>query len=173
MLMNTSARSTARVGHRTRRKAKSTGFMLVEALFGILLFSVGIIALIGLQATSIKQSVAGKYRSDASLLAGELIGQMWTSDRTLATLQANFNSDHASGGNCASSCGVNFNAWYTEVQAALPGADSTPPTIVFESIPGSSAGLTSTKATLTIYWRAPNEDSSVAAHNYTVITQIK
>ncbi len=157
----------------SRHLHQDSGFMLLEALFGILLFSLGIIALIGLQANSVKQSVAGQYRSEASLMASQLIGQMWASDRTITTLQANFNSAHTAGGTCSTSCGAAFNAWYQDVKAALPGATEHPPTILFQAIPGSSALLSSTQATLTIYWLAPNEDSTVAPHSYVVISQIK
>jgi len=45
----------------TRQK----GATLLEALMGILIFSVGILALVGMQALAIKQMTDAKYRSDA------------------------------------------------------------------------------------------------------------
>ncbi|MBK8385246.1 MAG: hypothetical protein IPL11_06065 [Candidatus Accumulibacter sp.] len=55
------------------------GVMLLEALIGILIFSLGILSLVALQATSIQLTSDAKYRTDASLLANRLIGQMWAS----------------------------------------------------------------------------------------------
>jgi type IV pilus assembly protein PilV len=153
--------------------SKAEGFMLLEALFGILLFSLGIIALIGLQANSIKQSIAGQYRSEASMLAEQLIGQMWASNRSADSLEADFNSSHIGNTTCTSGCGDIFGAWYTQVTAALPGSIDNPPTIVFTTVTGSSVTTNSTKATITMYWRAPTEDQQMAAHKYIVITQLR
>ena len=56
--------------------------MLLEAFIAILIFSMGILAIVGMQASAVKTSADAKYRSEASLLANELIGQMWVSNRT-------------------------------------------------------------------------------------------
>jgi len=53
------------------------GSMLLEALISILIFSIGILGIVGLQANSIKISSDAKYRSDASLLANQYLGSMW------------------------------------------------------------------------------------------------
>lgn len=67
--------------------------MLLEALIAILIFSVGILAIVALQAVSIKLAGDAKYRSDAALLAEEMLAQMWVSDRTPATLNAMFGTN--------------------------------------------------------------------------------
>ena len=74
---------------RTNTNGQS-GVILIEALVAILIFSVGILALVGLQATAIKQSTDARYRTEAAALANELIAEMWVSDRTTATLITNF-----------------------------------------------------------------------------------
>jgi type IV pilus assembly protein PilV len=56
--------------------------MLLEALIAILIFSLGILSLVALQATSIQLTSDAKYRTDATLLANRLIGQMWVSGGT-------------------------------------------------------------------------------------------
>ncbi len=61
------------------------GSALLEALFAILIFSIGLLALVALQAVSIKNSIDAKYRSDASYVANQIIAQMWI-DRTPANL---------------------------------------------------------------------------------------
>jgi type IV pilus assembly protein PilV len=60
------------------------GAMLLEGMIAILIFSLGILAIIGLQAASIRQTTDAKYRVDASFLASERVGLMWTNRAALA-----------------------------------------------------------------------------------------
>jgi type IV pilus assembly protein PilV len=53
------------------------GSALLEALIGILIFSMGILAIVGLQAASIGFTADAKYRTDASFYADQAIGKMW------------------------------------------------------------------------------------------------
>ena len=53
------------------------GILLLEALIAILLVSFGILGLVALWANSLKNASEAKYRTDASFLANEMIGQMW------------------------------------------------------------------------------------------------
>ena len=146
-----------------RHLSRQRGSILLEALFGILIFSTGILALIGLQAASIKQVASGKYRSDASLLASRLIGQMWIADRTAATLLADFSSP----------TGADFVTWRAGVQASLPGAATYPPTVVITDIAGSTVQSTHRQAVVTVYWKPPNESAAAAAHSYLLVAHIK
>lgn len=146
-----------------------TGMMLLEALFGILLFSIGILALIGLQANATKQSVEGKYRSDASMLATQLIGQIWATDRKFATLNTTYSSGQISNGVC-SGCNPDFSTWYDLVKTTLPGAADLTPNVTYTSIaPTGVATLGTTKISITIYWRSPDN----VIHNYAALTQIQ
>lgn len=140
--------------------------MLLEALISILIFSMGILAIVGMQASSIKSAGDAKYRMDASLLANQLIGQMWVSDRTPATLQANF----AAGG-------AGYTAWLGAagtpgtVLDSLPGVTANPPTVVIVNVPGiNPPTTTSSQVTITVFWQAP---SDTAPHNYVAMAQIK
>ena len=54
------------------------GSFLIEALISVLLFMTGMLALMGLSATAINQVTQTKYRNDASNLASEVVGQMYT-----------------------------------------------------------------------------------------------
>lgn len=144
------------------------GAFLLEALIAILVFSMGILAVVGLQASAIKVSTDAKYRSDASLLANELIGQMWTADRTPATLRANFEgSEYEEGGTTP------YNLWASQVLNALPGVNENPPIVtiteVAGAITGSSAVTNSSLVTITVRWQAPND---AEVHRYVVSLQI-
>ena len=61
------------------------GATLLEAMVGILIFSLGILALVGMQALAIKQVNDAKYRADASFFANQIIGEMWVNRGSLNT----------------------------------------------------------------------------------------
>ena len=73
-----------------KQKTSTPGFaqqgaVLLESLIAILLFSFGVLGLAGLQAAMIKNTADSKYRADASYIAQQKIGQMWTDPDNLAT----------------------------------------------------------------------------------------
>jgi type IV pilus assembly protein PilV len=138
------------------------GSVLLEALFGILIFSMGVLGLVGLQTSAMKQSIEGKYRTDASLLANQLIGQMWVSDRTSATLISNFQTG-----------GTAYNSWLSDVSSTLPGVADGPPTVVITPVAGGSGATVNSEAVITISWKTPSETASTARHVYKIVTQIK
>jgi type IV pilus assembly protein PilV len=129
------------------------GSFLIEGLFAIMIFSMGILGLIGLQLAAVKQSTDATYRSEASLFASELIGSMWVSDRTPATLKANFEAG-----------GTGFNAWKTKVAGALPGitASANQPTVAVDAA--------TSMVTVTVRWQAPGETDP---HSHVIIAQIR
>ena len=53
----------SRAAARLRRQG---GFMLIEALIAILIFSIGILGIVGLQAAAVNQSTDARYRSEAA-----------------------------------------------------------------------------------------------------------
>lgn len=134
---------------------RQQGSMLLEALFGIVIFAIGILALIGMQASSSRQAVASKYRTDASLLASQFIGQMWMSDRRLTTLQNNFAS--------TASNPVDYQTWRTTVVNTVPGASTKSPTVTVQ---------TDGTVVVTVFWKSPSEPASEPHHNYVTTTLI-
>lgn len=157
-------------------RRSQSGVLLLEVLIALLIFSLGVLGLVGLQANAIKQSGQSKYRTDATLLANELVGQMWITSRSYTTLNTAFTS--TSGG------GPSYRAWKTKVEAALPGADTYPPTVILTQIPPLNAivasataapvGLTaSTRVTITMRWKAPGEPAGDPAHSFVLTNEIK
>jgi type IV pilus assembly protein PilV len=141
-------------------RKQQTGVMLLEALISILIFSIGILAIIGLQAAAVRASSDAKYRSEASLLTSQLVGQMSVSDRTSATLITNFQG----GAGCGVS-GAAYVAWLADVTATLPGVVANPPTVCI--VAGATAGSV---ATITVFWLLPSDTG--AAHQYRTIVPI-
>lgn len=61
------------------------GVVLLEALIAILIFSMGVLALVGLQAAMIKNSTDATFRSNAGLLAQQRIGLIWSDPANTGT----------------------------------------------------------------------------------------
>lgn len=64
------------------------GSMMLEALIAILIFSMGILAIVGLQGTAVNITSDAKYRADASFVANQAIGEMWGDRNNLAAKAA-------------------------------------------------------------------------------------
>lgn len=144
-------------GHRSTGRKGQSGVMLLEALIGILVFSLGILALVGMQAIAIKLSTDARDRAEASNLASQLIGEMWVNRANLA------NYAYAGSGTPPST----LTNWMAQVQSSLPDTVAYPPTVaVAPSGLGASVG---TETTVMIRWRNPN-DSTV--HNFVMTAYI-
>jgi type IV pilus assembly protein PilV len=63
------------------------GVVILEALIGLVIFSMGLLALAGLQAAMIKNTSDNKFRADATYIAQEGFGRMWTDPTNLAAYQ--------------------------------------------------------------------------------------
>ncbi len=59
------------------------GLVLLEALIAILIFSIGILGAVGLQASMIKANSDAKYRAEAGFIAEQRISQMWVDQANL------------------------------------------------------------------------------------------
>ena len=140
-----------------RERRRQRGVMLIEALIAILIFSIGILGIIGLQASVVQQSTDAKNRAEAAYLADQLMGQMWSGNRTVGNLQAQFNS-------CGTACTGWYN-WYLTVKGVLPGVDDgdMKPTVNV-----SDTGI----VTITLRWRAPSEAATSDPHRYDIEAQI-
>lgn len=134
---------------------KQSGFLLLEGLIAILIFSLGILTIIGLQAVVVKEVGESKYRMEAVQFANQLIGEMWAADKTTIS--------SASTGGFASPTGTRYVTWLGEVTAStgLPGAASNLPTVIFGA---------NNQVTITIFWQSPG---ATAAHEYLVTTQLQ
>lgn len=136
-------------------KSHSTqqGVMLLEALIGILIFSIGILAMISMQAMAMRTSIDAKYRSEAGFLANEIIGAMWV-DRT------NLANYATSSGSPATCPGAPVCGWITRVQTLLPqAAGNEAPEIA----------VSGQQVTVTVRWKRPGETT---VSNHVAVAQI-
>jgi type IV pilus assembly protein PilV len=95
--------------------AGQSGGSLLEGLLAMLIFSVGMLSLLMLLSASLVETGNARYRSEASLLASDLVAQMWTGDRSLTELRARFTEPESE----------DYRRWLAAVHSRLPGTSGT------------------------------------------------
>jgi type IV pilus assembly protein PilV len=131
-----------------KRKGQS-GVMLLEAMIGILIFSLGILALIGMQVVATKSVTDSRNRAQATKLANDIIGDMWLANRaSLATTYA-----YTGTGTAPSA----LTSWITQVQNTLPNVTTTTnlPIIAIAAPTGGLASAGGNEVQITIRWQPP------------------
>jgi type IV pilus assembly protein PilV len=138
-----------RSGPRAGRRNAVRGVALIEALVGILLFTIGILGLVGLQASMTRAQTTAKFRADAAYLANEVVGAIW-SDRANMANYATTPGTVCAAATCA--------AWVAKVGSALPDGQAT-------------VGVTPATGALsiTVTWSPPNEGT----RTYVLSTSIR
>lgn len=149
------------------KPASQRGSTLLEGLIAILLFSMGILGLMGMQAGAVKNTADAKYRAEAAFLANQIIGQMWVEN------PANLTYAHhpTTAGTCSfsglASGNDNVTAWLGDATTAgtvignLPGATAAKQQITVDAA--------TNLVTVTICWQGPRE---AAPHNYIAVAQV-
>ena len=127
---------------------KQRGVMLIETLMAVLVFIIGVLGIIGLQAKMVKNVGETKYRADAAYLVNQVVGQMWVDQAHLAS----YDTAHAS-------AYANRDNWKTVVANTLPGVPNNTPTITV----GANNIIT-----INITWQPAGQSE----HRYTFSTQI-
>lgn len=119
------------------------GSSLLEALLAILIFSLGLLGLLMLLSATLVQSANARYRSEASLLASDLVAQMWTGDRSYTSLNARF-------GDTASN---DYQRWLASVTERLPGVSkaANAPQVTINS---------SRHVSVSLQWQSPADQTS-------------
>lgn len=138
------------------RNAQS-GVVLLEALIAVLIFSFGVLGIVGLQATMLTGVADAKYRTEASFFANRLLGEMATADRDTAAAMAVF----------ASPGGARYSAWYNDIQntnvtgglLGLPGVTATAnaPTVTINTINNPLGRPVRHDVTINVFWQAPGQ----------------
>ena len=141
--MNSNLHSSRRCAAGARHANR--GFMLVEALVAMLIFAFGVLGVVGLQVAMTKAQTQSKFRADASQLAQQLIGAMWSDVTNLPSYATASCSGYA-----------RCNEWATRVASALPNG-------------AAAVDLSaSPEVVITITWAPPNEQT----HTYTTMSAI-
>ena len=143
-----------------RAHKSQAGVMLIEALIGILIFSIGILALLGMQGAAIKNTTDAKYRSEAASLASQIVGQMWVDIKQLDSYKS-----AADGGPAVYPARDN---WVGAVAATLPGGIE--PKI--QVGPDPLTGLADREVRVTVQWRQPGDPQTDVVRQFVMLNRI-
>jgi len=160
-----------------RSRDVQRGGFLLEALVGILIFTLGVLGLMALQARAITYTGDAQHRGEAAYLANSYIGKMWADSRV------NVGALYSAAGQ------PEFDALQSAVIARLPGASglagNPSVTIVQPGAAGTAdafangTGIALTASgsvvTLVISWQPPQHEGAIGApviHNYTMTSII-
>jgi type IV pilus assembly protein PilV len=146
-------------------KRAQQGVMLLEALIAILIFSIGILAIVGMQATALRTVTESRSRAEAALYANQLLGQIWAD-----AINA---SQYAYPGSGA--IPTRLQAWHdaitgvTDPKRGLPGPNNCcKPTVTISN--ASAQGAT---VQIVVRWQSPEEATQgLPPHNYTVTAAV-
>lgn len=130
--------------------------MLLEVMVAMLIFAIGVLGVVGLQAAMTKAQTGSKFRADASFLAQRLIGSMWVDRAGLANYTT---------ANCSSH--PRCSEWQAEVARALPGGTAN---IVFDDTRTdlASGAVIEVDVRVTITWTPPSEEQ----HRYSTTASV-
>jgi len=143
----------------TTFRDSQSGAFLLEALIGILIFSLGVLGIVGLQARAIRYTSDAEYRAEAMYLANSLISQMWTDDPS--NLKNKYDSSVGTG--------AGYTGFVTRVNQGLSGAIIPPPVVTVDGpapLPQKSSA-NSNVVQVQIQWRLPGDLGDAGFHNYT------
>ena len=147
---------------------RQRGSYLLEALIAILIFSFGVLGLIGLLGSSIRITNDARYRSEAANLANAMAAEMWTMcaktvvqpcDKT--AVQAEMQLDTQFGDS-----GPRLGYWQSKAEALLPSAAAYPLTVDLAQPVLSNESRT---VVITVFWKMPGETEK---HQHMMTAQI-
>ena len=131
--------------HRFPGRRSLQGFTLIEVMISILIFSLGLMGTVALQALAVQMATQNTDRSRAAILANEMVSQLWAGQSATPTDLA---------------------GWQAKV--------SNPAVSGLPNGTGSVTTTTSTNtAVILVTWKAPSAASGAASSNYatTVVIQ--
>lgn len=143
----------------------SRGSVLIEALVAILVFSVGVLAIVRLQAAAISGTHDAKLRAEASFVASQIISQMWA-DRGVNSVNLPCYA-HPTAGLCPSAASTAArDAWIGSFTVPggsnyLPGATAAQQVISVDA---------NSRVTVIIRWQMPGDTSG---RSFSTVAQIR
>lgn len=160
---------------------RQRGFLLIEALIAILIFSLGILGMIAMGGTAIGAQSDANYRTDATRLTEDIANTIALNvDRTDAVLLsaslAPF-QHQATGVGCAfsgtASTDPMVTAWLSKVTTPGVGLPGLPGTIAAgqQIIVTNSAGSYN-RVEITVCWKDPGTPAGTAMRRHTLVTYV-
>jgi len=148
--------------------------MLVEVLVSILLFALGIVSLVSLQARALGVTDDAQYRAEAMNFANAYVGEIWAAssgETTAEALAGQFSGAKGAGG-------LGYMAFFHQVTTDIPGA--SPPEVTFlpssftwinrAVTPPQPINVPGAMVTITIHWQDRQDEQTI--HSYTQTSSV-
>ncbi|HMW17642.1 MAG TPA: hypothetical protein PKN13_05250 [Accumulibacter sp.] len=165
--------------NRSLRRSSQSGVVLLEALIGILIFSLGILALVAMSTSAIRVQGDAQYRAEAMNLTEQISSAIWSGvGRQLVTTGGGTEISvvdtaalqlyqHAQGGELCSFNGSTsgqgtVTAWLARVQNMLPGSGNGMQQIVINTAANNEVRIT-------VCWQAPSDNQ---VRHHTLVTYV-
>lgn len=138
------------------------GFTMIEVLVSLLVFSLGILAMVSIQATAARMATDARDRAIATFLADQLLARMLISDpATAASFAHRATGVIACAPQGAASANPVVTAWLAEVAKQLPKANSAEQQVVVDAATG--------QVTVRLCWQNGNDPP----HSLAVSNQVQ
>ncbi|WP_164885011.1 type IV pilus modification protein PilV [Rubrivivax rivuli] len=135
--------------------ARRGGFTMIEVLVALLVFSLGVLALVSIQATATRMAGDARDRAVATFLADQLLARMLIADpATATTFQHKPSGTTACNPSGAESTNAVVTGWLAEVLRQLPNATAGLQQIVV--VPPSAPDITA-RVIVTLCWQNGND----------------
>ena len=143
------------------------GSVLLEALISVLIFSLGILALVSMQTAAARSTIDAKYRADAAFLANQIIGSLWGEvPGNRADYVNGADATQAGAGGCqaggAAARSPEALAWLGQVARLLPEATADRQQIT----------INNDNITVRVCWLDRSDNAGGAYHNHVISAQI-
>jgi type IV pilus assembly protein PilV len=142
---------------------RQSGAYLLEALIGILIFGLGILGIVGLQAASLRTTADSSLRAEAVLAANQLIGQMWTDDQSNLAMSQYSNAI----------AGQPYKDFAAQLKSVQGGAWVKDPSVIVDGGVCNILGAvskTSHVVAIEIWWQSDTGEAcsgAIKCHNFT------
>jgi type IV pilus assembly protein PilV len=123
----------------TRRslRRRALGMSLIEVMVSMAIFAVGVLGLFSAHANAFNSYADAKYRADATMLADQLISEIWVDRANVADYA------YAGGGQATL---TRISPWLARLRQALPTADAV-------------VQVAGTQVQVTVTWQPRNGDA--------------
>jgi hypothetical protein len=136
------------------KKINQKGIFIIESLIALLVFLIGILAILKYQGENIIATTQSQNRITATFLADGLLGTMWLNKNHLAEFSDGSHEE--------------YQHWLTQVSTTLPGIDTTANSATAPQITISTNANKISNISIILKWHTPGMGISSYVLNSTI-----
>ena len=154
-----------------RTSRRERGFSLLEVLVAILVLSLGLLGLAQLQSVGIRSTHGAYLRTQATLLAGEMLDSMRAN--LTAARQGDYDLNFGDAAPTGTSIAANdVNAWLTKLDTTLPNPLFPNGRFQIKTSPNANPAVNTSDVTIAIRWTGNRQNEQSSSKTFTVDTTL-